>query len=329
MSIAEKQVLLRSFQERLNESLPASVVAGITDSLISVLDSFDVVQHVNVGSDVQTSDCLQAFLEAKTLEGRSPKTIARYKYVIERMHNDTGVAIRDVTVFHLRSWLTKMRQAGVSDTTIEGFRCVMSSYFGWLYKEGFLPSNPCGNLGPVKCQKKERFPYSGADIARLKAACSTPRDKAIIAILLSTGCRISEICDLNREDINLDKLECTVLGKGNKERVVYFDDETAMFLQQYLDSRSDDYEALFVGRGSSRMTPGGVRKRLNIISEQARVENVHPHRFRRTLATNLISRGMPIQMVASIMGHEKLDTTMVYIHSDKTDIRNGYRKYAG
>jgi site-specific recombinase XerD len=221
-----------------------------------------------------------------------------------------------------------MKARGIQDRTLEGIRSVYCSYFGWLQKEGLLPSNPCANLTAIKSTKKVRVPYTDVDIEKLKEACQCNRDKALISFLLSTGCRISEVCGLNRDSINFVSGECTVLGKGDKERVVFIDDVTGMLLRRYLSERSDNYDALFVGRGSERMTPGGVRARLHRIAAEAGVENVHPHRFRRTLATSLIDRGMKIQDVASILGHDKLDTTMQYVFMNKDNVKNEYKKYA-
>ena len=145
---------------------------------------------------------------------------------------------------------------------------------------------------------------------------------------MSTGCRISEMTQLNRNDIDLTNLECTVLGKGNKERTVYLDPVAAMLIRDYLNERIDDYPALFIGKGTDRISPHGVRFMLNKVAEKSSVDHVHPHKFRRTLATNLIRHGMPIQEVASILGHDKLDTTMQYVVLDKTEVKHSYMKYA-
>ena len=150
----------------------------------------------------------------------------------------------------------------------------------------------------------------------------------MLAFMLSTGCRISEMCQLNRDDVDLNTMECRVLGKGNKERIVFLDQVAAMLLREYLAQRTDDSPALFVGRLTNRLSPNGVRKMLSVISESSTVERVHPHKFRRTLATSLIRHGMPIQEVAAILGHDKLDTTMQYVIMDKTDVKNAYRRYA-
>jgi len=220
------------------------------------------------------------------------------------------------------------KERGISNGTLDGIRSTLSSYFGWLQKEGLIEKNPCGNLGTIKCAKVVRQPYSSEDLERLKEGCKTLRDKAIVSFLLSTGCRISEVCGLNRDDIHFDTLECKVLGKGNKERIVYLDAVSAMFVKRYLNGRKDDNPALFVGKFKERLEPGGTRIMLKALERRTGVENIHPHRFRRTLATNLISRGMAIQEVAAILGHERIDTTMKYVCLDKSAVKNSYRKYA-
>ena len=224
---------------------------------------------------------------------------------------------------------------GNSDRTIEGYRAVLNSFFGWLSREGMIHDNPCANISPITCAKKVRTPFSEVDLYKIVEKCdfnsgdrcTTDRNKTIVSFLGSTGCRISEMCALNRDSIRLDDMECVVHGKGNKDRVVYIDDVTAMLLKRYLDSRTDDSPALFIGRGSDRLTPGGVRHILKTIEARAGVENVHPHRFRRTLATNLIGHGMPIQEVSRLLGHENLDTTMTYCYVDQKSVKSSYQKY--
>ena len=180
----------------------------------------------------------------------------------------------------------------------------------------------------IKQQKVIRKPFSSVEIERLKQAAESCRDRAVIAFLLSTGCRISEVCALDVLDIDFHRRRVKVLGKGNKERVVYVDDVTVLYLNEYLRERCDAEPALFLGKGSSRMTPGGIRAMLKRLERRSGVENVHPHRFRRTLATNLINHGMPIQEVAAILGHDKIDTTMTYVYIDQTNVEHAYRRYA-
>ena len=328
MSIIAKQYLIKQLSYELGDVLTANDLKTVQDHLNDMLSMYEVEGLEEGKLDGELEDLLRAFIDAKEIEGRSEKTIAHYQYRINRMMHEINVPIRQITVFHLRRYLMDSKDRGMTDKTIEGVRSVMCSFFGWLFKEGLLPANPCANLAPIKCQKKVRKPYSSVDIERLKECCASDRDRAFIAFALATGCRISEICALNRNSIDFQNRECKVLGKGNKERVVFIDDVTAMLVKRYLDSRTDDSVALFAGKGTDRMTPGGVRARLHKIADVAGVDNVHPHRFRRTLATSLICHGMQIQEVAAILGHDKLDTTMKYVYMDKDNVRNSYRKYA-
>ena len=324
MSIASKQVFLRDIEKALGSILTVELMQKVMPIIGENLAMFDVEQI----EAVDGGDCLRAFIEAKEVEGRSPKTMERYAYIIKRFLETSNAKTEKVTVYHLRAFLMSEKRRGISDRTLNGYRDIFSSYFGWLFKEGLIQQNPCANLGAVKCQKVVREPYSSTDIERLKEACTSLRDRAIISFLLSTGCRISEVCGLNKNDIDMVAAECTVLGKGNKQRVVYLDSVTIMLLKRYFATRDDIHEALFVGLRGERLTPGGVRAMLKVLEQKTGVPNAHPHRFRRTLATNLIAHGMPIQEVAAILGHDKLDTTMRYVFMEKSAIKNSYAKYS-
>lgn len=328
MSIETKQAFIKGLTQKLGDTLTYADMGALTEALENELASYELNETEHEHADVETGELLEEFLAAKAVEGKSPNTIAHYRYLLTRMFNEIKIPIRDIMVFTLRRYLAKLKSDGLQDITIEGVRCTICSFFGWLHRENLLPTNPAGNLGPIKCEKKVKKPLSSVDIEHLKEYCTTIRDRAIISVLLSTGCRISEVCGMNRDSIDFANLECTVLGKGNKQRVVFIDDVTAMLLRRYLLERTDDSEALFIGKGSDRLTPAGVRFMLNKIAEQAGVEHVHPHRFRRTLATSLVDHGMPIQEVAAILGHEKLETTLKYVYINKTNVKNNYRKYA-
>ena len=328
MSIEAKQMLKKELRDLLEDRLTAKQMATIMEEADAVLAHYTVDRDRETAAGMEFDEMLEAFLSAKRVEGRSEKTLQHYQYILGRLRDSSTTPIRDMSVHTLRSFLAEEQARGISDKTLEGVRNVFSSFFGWLQKERLIAQNLCANLGPIKCAKKVRHPFADTDIECLKERCKTQRDRAILCFLLSTGCRISEVCALNRNSVDFQALECTVLGKGNKERTVFLDDVSAMQLQRYLSERTDLSAALFTGRRSDRMTPNGVRTMLKKLAAEAMVENVHPHRFRRTLATNLIDRGMTIQEVASILGHEKLDTTLKYVYIDKENIRNAYRKYA-
>ena len=325
MSIASRQMFLEEAERQLGDRLTVTYTREAMKLLADILSGYEI-EHIK--QEDSSSDYVQAFLDAKEIEGRSPKTIERYRYIIGRMLVGINAPVRRITTFHLRSYLMENKNRGISDNTLEGIRSVMNSFFGWLWREDMIEKNPCANIGPIKSRKQIRLPFSAEEIERIKECCTTFRDKALVSFLLSTGCRISEVCALNRDDIDFGSLECTVLGKGNKERTVYIDNVTAMLLRRYFKNRNDNEPALFIGKGTTRIKPGGVRARLKTIEARAGVENVHPHRFRRTLATNLINRGMPIQEVAAILGHDKIDTTMKYVYIEKEAVKSAYRKYA-
>ena len=329
MSVEAKQVMLKSLEKQLGQNLTANVVDEVLKTVADQLDLYSLESIDEDTLDYSSNDILESFLTAKQLEGRSEKTLTRYKYILTKLLAFAKTPVRSITVYHLRRFLMDMKQRGNADSTIEGTREIFSSFFNWCQKEALIENNPCSNLAPIKCQKKERLPFTNAEIEQLKEACTTSRDKAIICFLLSTGCRISEVTELNRTDVNLKGLQCKVLGKGNKERIVYIDDITALVLQRYFSERTDDLEPLFLGRFNKRLQPGGIRHMLIKLGARAGVNNVHPHRFRRTLATNLIHRGMPIQEVARILGHDKIDTTMKYVYINKVELKSSYNKYNG
>lgn len=326
MAIEDKATLLAELERDLSSKLTMADISTVLSVVSDKLTAYDVTRF-----DTETGefdDLLDAYLDALAVQGRSKKTIERYRYIIGRMTSAVRVSTRSITVYHLRRYLAEEKVRGISDRTLDGCRKVFSAYFNWLQRERLIDTNPCTNLGAIKYVKKEKDIYTEVDIERMKFGCRSIRDRAIVCFLKATGCRISEMTQLNRSDVDLESLECKVLGKGNKERIVFLDQVAAATLNAYLNARTDDHPALFVGKGTDRLKPGGVRKMLSELGQSANVTHVHPHKFRRTTATTLIRHGMPIQEVAAILGHDKLDTTMQYVVLDKTDIKNAYRKYA-
>ena len=287
--------------------------------------------NVELGTvEIRTSEeLLQAFLNALRIQGRSENTIAHYNYVIKRLMKWSDIPIQDYKIDHLRDYLGYEKDRGISNGTLESNRQVFSAFFGWLHREGLILRDPVTNLGTIKVPKRIRHAYSDIDVEMMKQCVKHIRDKAIVCFLLSTGCRIGEMVQLNRDSIDISAQECTVIAKGNKEKVLYFDAETRVLLEQYLKQRTDSNEALFVHIRPpfGRIQPGGVRIMMTKIQSASGVEHIHPHKFRRTRATRLIKHGMPIEEVATILGHEKLDTTMKYIAMDKQDIKSAYQKY--
>lgn len=328
MGVEAKALFMKTLEDQLKIAITAADMENVLKIVADQLSAYDLEQLNEITPE--TDDLLDVYLSALDIQGRSPKTIDRYRYVIGRLMKAVNTSTRNVTVYHLRNYLSNEKARGIKEGTLEGVRQVFSAYFGWLQRENLITKNPTLNLGAIKKPKKIKDVYSEIDIERLKVSTKNVRDKAILCFLASTACRINEVVQLNVEDINFSTMECRVIGKGDKERNVYFDSVTGMLLNEYLSKRDDDNEALFVQTRTphKRLTCGGIRAMLKDLGKAAHVEHVHPHKFRRTRATNLIRHGMPIQEVAAILGHEKLDTTMGYIVQDQATIKSSIQKYA-
>ena len=328
MAIDAKQSFISQVEHRCADRLTMTDMNGLMAIISDVLQGFRMEEMACSAWDMTEDDLLEAFVASLQVQGRSVKTIQRYRFVIDKFMTYAKTPTRSVNVYHVRNWIAAENKRGVADSTLEGDRQVLSSYFGWLFREGLIEKNPIVNVGVIKVAKRQKKIYSDVDFERLNQSCETLRDRAIVHFLRSTGCRISEMTELDRRAVDLDRLECVVHGKGDKERTVYMDAVTGMLIAQYLDSRKDTEDALFIGCRGERLQPGGVRVMLKALGKRAGVEHVHPHKFRRTLATELTRHGMQIQEVANILGHEKLDTTMKYVVLNKDDIKSNYRRYA-
>ena len=331
MSAEIKVSFIKELEQSLCDKVSASSLSSVLSTVSDVLEHYEFLRILRTEESFSL-DLFDTWISALKVEGRSPKTIAAYTGEVKKLLRDLNTPIRNITVHHIRSWLTKEKERGLSDTSLENKRQIFSSMFGWLWREGLIEKNPIANIGAIKVQKKVFEPYTDVEIEKLKEVCANARNPlrntAIISFLLSTGCRVGEVVKINRSDIDFQNKEVIVLGKGNKQRTVFFDDVTAMYLKRYLDSRKDLYPCLFLGQKINALTEGGIRNMLRTRGASAELQKVHPHKFRRTLASTLIAHGMPIQEVASILGHEKLDTTMKYVKLNKNAVRGDYHKYA-
>ena len=325
-----KTKLMSDFSALLPNTLKADEIRAVTAALTMALKDYDVVPASRALAPVDTNSekLLKKYLATKRVEGRSEKTVELYKYIILRFYREINMPLDEVDVYALRLYLAEMEQRGSNSSTINGVRCILSSFYGWIFNEGFIDRNPAANLGVVKCKKVIRKPFTGAELEAIKNACRTLRDRALVEFLLSTGCRVDEVTHLNVEDVNFVTREVTVLGKGNKERIVFLNDACVYHLSKYLAARKWDGNALFMGKAGQRLLNGGVRAMLKRIEAETGVENVHPHRFRRTLATSLIDKGMAIQDVAAILGHANINTTTRYIFISKENVKANYARFA-
>ena len=275
---------------------------------------------------------LESFITAKRIEGCSEKTLRYYRDTIMSMLNATGKPPRQIMTEDLRTYLTNYQtERGSSKVTIDNIRRILSSFFSWLEDEDFILKSPVRRIHKVKTAKIIKDTYTDEALELMRDNCGSTRDLAIIDLLASSGMRVGEMVSLNREDINFNERECVVFGKGNKERLVYFDARTKIHLQNYLDSRSDSNPALFVTLKApyERLKIGGVEVRLRELGKRLNLPKVHPHKFRRTLATSAIDKGMPIEQVQQLLGHQKIDTTMHYAMVKQQNVKLAHRKYIG
>lgn len=275
---------------------------------------------------------IESFLSAKRIEGCSEKTIKYYKSTIDIMHSTISKGVRHIQTEDLRTYLTNYQQKNNSSkVTIDNIRRILSSFFSWLEDEDYIIKSPVRRIHKVKTTTNVKETYTDEEIEKMRDSCDELRDLAIIDMLISTGMRIGEMVQLNTSDINFNERECVVLGKGDKERIVYFDAKTKLHLQNYIENRTDDNSALFVSLKYpyDRMKIGGIESRLREIGKQLNIHKVHPHKFRRTLATMAIDKGMPIEQLQQLLGHKRIDTTLQYAMVKQSNVKNAHRKYIG
>ena len=275
---------------------------------------------------------IDAFVAAKRIEGCSEKTLKYYRITIETMVASIDKGIRHIQTEDLRSYLTDYQSKNQSSrVTIDNIRRILSSFFSWLEDEDYILKSPVRRIHKVKTATNIKETYTDEDLEKMRDNCTELRDLAMIDMLASTGMRVGEMVLLNRNDIDFNERECIVFGKGSKERVVYFDARTKIHLQNYLRSRKDDNPALFVSLKSpyERLKIGGVEVRLREFGKQLGLQRVYPHKFRRTLATTAIDKGMPIEQLQQLLGHIKIDTTLQYAMVKQSNVKIAHRKYIG
>ena len=275
---------------------------------------------------------LQAFLSSKRVEGCSEKTLKYYKATIGRLLANLDIHITHVTTDHLRQYLAEyQRSSDCGKANIDNIRRILSSFFAWLEDENYILKSPVRRIHKIKTAKTVKETYSDETLEMMRDSCANLRDLAMIDLLASTGMRVGELVGLNIADIDFENRECVVFGKGNKERPVYFDARTKIHLRNYIQSRTDTNPALFVSllKPFERLKISGVEIRMRKIGHNLGLDKVHPHKFRRTLATRAIDKGMPIEQVQQLLGHAKIDTTMQYAMVSQNNVKLSHRKYIG
>lgn len=318
--------IITEIEQKMQSTLDNKQMSELHQVLITVLSTF--------GDDTTEEETervlLETFLAAKKVEGCSDKSLRYYYSTINKMLTTVGKTAKHITTDDLRQYLDSYQKSSkASKVTIDNIRRILSSFFSWLEEENHILKSPVRRIHKVKTGKTVKETYTDEALEIMRDSCETDRDLAMIDLLASTGMRVGEMVKLNRADIDFQERECIVFGKGDKERRVYFDARTKIHLMRYLDSRTDSNPALFVSLQSphNRLQISGVEIRLRVLGRKLGISKVHPHKFRRTLATMAIDKGMPIEQVQRLLGHQSIDTTLQYAMVNQNNVKMSHQKY--
>ena len=327
-----KEKLILEISNAMTEFLSVEQLAKLNGVLLKSISKYTVSMGEEQAPSLATSNeaLLKAFLSAKQVEGCSQPTIRYYGNTIKLLADNMPKRFTDYTTEDIRAYLAVFQQKhNATKVTVDNVRRIFSSFFSWLEEEDYILKNPVRRIHKVKTGTQVREVLSDESLESIRDTCTRSRDLAMIDLLASTGMRVGELVKLNREDINFTERECVVFGKGNKQRIVYFNARAKIHLQQYLNERRDQNEALFVSLNNprNRLQISGVEVRLRKIGREANVPRVHPHKFRRTLATMAIDKGMPVEQVQKLLGHVKIDTTMHYAMVSQNNVKLSHRRF--
>lgn len=309
----------------MSDVLSIAQMKKLQEVLLSRLGE-DSVEKV----EIDNISYLDMFIAAKRIEGCSERTIEYYRSTIRTMLEAIDAPVRKMNTEMLREYLSNYQEINnCGKVTIDNVRRNLSSFFSWLEEEDHILKSPIRRIHKIRTKKAVKEVISDENLEILRDGCSCKRDLAIVDMLISTGIRVGELVNLDIEDINFEERECVVYGKGDKERKVYFDARTKLHIQNYLSVRNDNNPALFVSLNApyERLQISGVETRLRELGRQLNICNIHPHKFRRTMATKAIDKGMPIEQVQRLLGHQQIDTTMQYAMVNQSNVKNSHRKY--
>ncbi len=327
-----KNKLITEIEQKMLKQLDNAQLEVLHKVLIQTLKNFEVTETNPNKEEPDNNTILSEFLSAKRIEGCSEKSLNYYSNTITAVLNSVNKGIKHIITDDLRGYLTRYQEEKHSSkVTMDNIRRILSSFFSWLEDEDYIIKSPVRRIHKVKTCKTIKETYTDENLELLRDSCVELRDLAMIDLLASTGMRVGEMVLLNREDINFTERECVVLGKGDKERIVYFDARTKIHLYNYIESRTDGNPALFVSLRSphNRLSIGGVECRLREMGQKLGINKVHPHKFRRTLATMAIDKGMPIEQLQRLLGHQRIDTTLQYAMVKQSNVKIAHRKYIG
>lgn len=307
-------------------------LSDIQEAVRIVLCKYDVAAKETSLQTINNSSLhfLKMYLESCEQAGKSNGTVELYNFHLSRLLSYINKDVTQITDDDVYTYLYNYKhKRTISNSYLNQLRLIFNGFFKWLIKKRIRISNPMDTIDLIKCQKKVKKPLSARELEQLRSACESERDLAIIECLYSTAVRASELLQLDRDDISFDKDDILVLGKGNKERITYLNAKSHIHLKNYLEMRADGNPALFVGSKAphGRLTRRGLEDIINRIASAANVEHVHPHRFRRTSATDLLNAGMPIEQVQELLGHKSIETTRIYCTVNQEAVKHNHKRY--
>jgi len=327
-----KETVIQAVLDGMRAVLTENQLEMLTDVTRKALSECEITPKLaeEEQRNKENAELLGAFISSKKVEGCSDKTIHYYKSSIEKLIASVKKNVCDIATNDIRCYLAEQQeQRGLSKVTIDNLRRIFSSFFSWLEDEDYITKSPVRRIHKVRTDALVKEVLTDENIEVLRDSCQEMRDVAMIDLLLSTGMRVGELVKINRDDIDFQERQCVVFGKGNKEREVYFNARTKIHLKKYLEQRTDTNPALFVSlhEPHTRLTISGVEVRLRQLGKRVNLHKVHPHKFRRTLATMAIDKGMPIEQVQKMLGHVKIDTTLHYAMVNQANVKAAHRKF--
>lgn len=323
----------KEFVSKLNGKLGINEIKTVLDELYVFSEEYDIQKK---STELATIDdyipsVYKVYMVSKQIERISPNTLVTYNFHLRSFFETVRKPLEEINTNDIRLYLyNEKARKEISNRTIDHKRLIINAFFEWCRNEGYIQSNPCKSIKRIKCEIKERKPLSSLEMELVRIACEDCRERAIIEFLYSTGCRVSELARLNISDIDFDSNEVHIVGKGNKHRISYLDARAELYLKKYLNMRHDNNDSLFVTKRKpyNRLTKNGLEYIVKNIGEHSEVQRaIHPHLIRHTVATDLINRGMTVVEVQKILGHEKLDTTMIYAKISQENVKYNHKKY--
>lgn len=327
-----KDNLIRDIELKLSASCPEIDREKVLRCVIACLDDYDVTAR-ETGLTVRYEDInekiLKRYVACSRIDGKSEKTVRQYIWICNRLSTFLKKPYTDMSANDIRYFLAEQKAQGIQSVTVENYRAFISAFFHWMTVEEIIPKNPTVKVKPIKCEIKEKLPYSSVEIDKIRSACDSLKRRAMVEVLLSSGVRCNELVGLDISDVDLRNRTILVRnGKGGKSRRTYISEVAAEYLGRYLSTRKDSDVELFRTQQCERYSCSGVQDMMRRLGKRAGITDVHPHRFRRTFATSLYRKGMDTHEIQKLMGHSKIQTTLTYIYTDDSQIRSAYERYA-